>query len=98
MSRPRPSARSPRRYSTPSRRCGGEHDPGSGQERGRNVAQLAIAWVPARDDGVVALVAARTHEPLADALSVLANPLDAATLAALDDAFAAGDAAAPRSS
>jgi aryl-alcohol dehydrogenase-like predicted oxidoreductase len=66
------------------------------QEGGRNVAQLAIAWVLARDEGVVALVGARTRERLADALGVLANPLDAATLAALDEAFADGVAAGAR--
>ena len=62
----------------------------------RNVAQLAIAWVLARDAGVVALVGARTRERLADALAALAEPLDAATLAMLDEAFADGIAAGAR--
>jgi aryl-alcohol dehydrogenase-like predicted oxidoreductase len=66
------------------------------QEGGRNVAQLAIAWVLARDEGVVALVGARTRERLADALGVLADPLDAGTLAMLDEAFTDGVAAGAR--
>ncbi len=66
-------------------------------EGGRNVAQLAIAWVLARDEGVVALVGARTRERLTDALAVLAEPLDAGTLAILDEAFADGIAAGERS-
>ena len=63
---------------------------------GRNVAQLAIAWVLARDAAIVALVGARTRERLADALHVLAEPLDAGTIAVLDAAFADGVAADTR--
>ncbi len=66
------------------------------QEGGRNVAQLSIAWVLARDEGVVALIGARTRERLADALGVLDHPLDAGTLAVLDEAFADGVAAGAR--
>ena len=65
-------------------------------EGGRNVAQLAIAWVLAQDRGVVALVGARTRERLTDALGVLEEPLDAGTLAILDEAFADGVAAGAR--
>ena len=66
------------------------------QEGGRTVGQLAIAWVLAREEDIIALVGARTRERLADALGVLADPLDAATLALLDDAFADGVAAGER--
>jgi aryl-alcohol dehydrogenase-like predicted oxidoreductase len=65
-------------------------------EGGRNVAQLAIAWVLARDPGVVALVGAHTRERLADALEALGAPLDSGTLARLDEAFPAGVAAGSR--
>ncbi len=64
--------------------------------RGVTVAQLAIAWVLARDPNVVALVGARTRERLADALAVLDAPLDGAALDALDAAFPAGVAAGAR--
>jgi len=68
----------------------------SPRRAGRNVAQLAIAWVLAQDRGVVALVGARTRERLSDALTALAEPLDAGTLAVLGEAFADGVVAGAR--
>ena len=63
---------------------------------GRSVAQLAIAWVLAKDPNVIALVGARTRERLADALRVLDEPLDPEVVAELDAAFPPGIAAGER--
>ena len=57
----------------------------------RSVAQLAIAWVLARGEDIVALVGARTpraRSPTRSARST--STLDAATLARSSEAFAAG--------
>jgi aryl-alcohol dehydrogenase-like predicted oxidoreductase len=53
-------------------------------ERGMTPAQLAIAWVLARQPTLVPVVGARTRGQLDDALGALAHPLTAADLAALD--------------
>ncbi len=66
------------------------------QAHGATVAQLAIAWVLAREEHVVALVGARRRERLAEALGAFALTLDAATLAELDRALPPGAAAGPR--
>jgi aryl-alcohol dehydrogenase-like predicted oxidoreductase len=63
---------------------------------GLSVAGLAIAWVLARSEEVIALVGARTPERLADALTALDVRLDAATMAALESAFPPGAAAGTR--
>ena len=66
------------------------------QARGATVAQLAIAWVLARAEHVVALVGARRRERLAEALGAFALTLDADTLAELDHALPPGAAAGTR--
>jgi aryl-alcohol dehydrogenase-like predicted oxidoreductase len=63
---------------------------------GCDVAQLAIAWVLAQGEEIVALVGARTRERLADALAALEVTLDDATLRELDEAFPPGVAAGER--
>lgn len=64
-------------------------------EQGVTVAQVAIAWVLARGEDVVALVGARTRERLAEALGALDLELGAEDLAELERAIppdaAAGD-------
>jgi aryl-alcohol dehydrogenase-like predicted oxidoreductase len=60
------------------------------------VAQVAIAWVLARGDDIVALVGARTRERLQEALGALEAGLDADDLAALERAVPPGAAAGER--
>ncbi len=57
------------------------------EARDASVAQLAIAWVLARGEDIVALVGARTPERLEEALGALALELDAHDLAALERAI-----------
>jgi len=52
--------------------------------RGHSAAQLAIAWVRAKQPRYAALVGARTPAQLEDSLAALAQPLTAAELAELD--------------
>jgi len=54
--------------------------------KGTTVAQLAIAWVLARGEDIVALVGARTRERLAEALGALDLELSAAELTELEHA------------
>ena len=65
-------------------------------ESGRNVAQLAIAWVLAAGEDVIALVGTTKRARLTEALGALEVTLDEATLAALDEALPPGAAAGSR--
>lgn len=60
------------------------------------VAQVAIAWVMARGEDVVALVGARTRERLEEALGAEQLELDAGDLAALERAIPPGAAVGGR--
>jgi aryl-alcohol dehydrogenase-like predicted oxidoreductase len=53
---------------------------------GASVAQVAIAWVLARGEDIVALIGARTRERLAEALGALDVELDEGDRAALEQA------------
>ncbi|MCM1946700.1 MULTISPECIES: aldo/keto reductase [Streptomyces] len=66
------------------------------ETKGVSVAQTAIAWVLAQGDDVVPLVGARTRTRLTEALGALDVPLDAADLAAIEEAVPAGAAAGER--
>ena len=55
--------------------------------KGATVAQVAIAWVLARGEDIVALVGARTTERLREALGALELTLDDADLQALERAI-----------
>jgi aryl-alcohol dehydrogenase-like predicted oxidoreductase len=55
--------------------------------RGFSVAQLAIAWVLARGEDIVALVGARTRERLAEALGALDVDISSDDLAAIEGAI-----------
>ena len=63
---------------------------------GVSVAAVAIAWVLARREQVIALVGARTRERLADALTALDVELDDRAMEALATAFPRGIAAGTR--
>jgi aryl-alcohol dehydrogenase-like predicted oxidoreductase len=65
-------------------------------QRGATVAQLAIAWVLSRGTDVVAVVGSRTTERLAEALPAADLVLDAAGLAAIEEAVPAGAVAGER--
>ncbi|WP_328317390.1 aldo/keto reductase [Streptomyces sp. NBC_00388] len=65
-------------------------------QKGASVAQTAIAWVSARGDDIVPLIGARTRDRLAEALGSLDVTLDAADIAAIEDAVPAGSAAGDR--
>ncbi|MEU9412459.1 aldo/keto reductase [Streptomyces sp. NPDC048281] len=69
-------------------------------EKGVTVAQIAIAWVLSRGaqhgDDIVPLVGARTRERLAESLGALDVTLDAADLAAIEEAVPADAAAGTR--
>jgi pyridoxine 4-dehydrogenase len=60
------------------------------------VAQLAIAWVLSRDDGIVALVGARRRDRLGEALGALDVELTEEDLRAIEQAVPAGAAAGER--
>ncbi|MEV7401291.1 aldo/keto reductase [Streptomyces sp. NPDC091267] len=64
--------------------------------KGVTVAQIAIAWVLARGTDVVPLVGARRRDRLAEAIGALDVRLDAADLAAIEEAVPAGSAAGAR--
>ncbi|GHG25348.1 aldo/keto reductase [Streptomyces hydrogenans] len=66
------------------------------ETKGVSVAQTAIAWVLAQGDDIVPLVGARTRTRLTEALGALDVPLDAADLAAIEEAVPAGAAAGER--
>ncbi|MEV6355925.1 aldo/keto reductase [Streptomyces hydrogenans] len=66
------------------------------EAKGVSVAQTAIAWVLAQGDDIVPLVGARTRTRLAEALGALDVTLDAADLAAIEEAVPAGAAAGER--
>ncbi|MEU6404660.1 aldo/keto reductase [Streptomyces sp. NPDC046985] len=64
--------------------------------KGATVAQIAIAWVLGRGDDIVPLIGARTRERLSEALGALDVVLDAADLAAIEEAVPAGAVAGER--
>ncbi|WP_307680052.1 aldo/keto reductase [Streptomyces sp. V4I2] len=66
------------------------------EQKGTSVAQIAIAWVLSRGDDIVPLVGARTRERLTESLGALDITLDAADLAAIEEAVPAGAAAGER--
>jgi len=66
------------------------------EAKGRTVAQLAIAWVAARDERIVPLVGARTRERLAEALPAIELKLTADDLADIEQAVPAGAARGDR--
>jgi len=64
--------------------------------RGASVSQLAIAWVLARGDDVVALIGASRRSALEDALGALTVDIDGDTFAALEAAVPPGATAGNR--
>jgi aryl-alcohol dehydrogenase-like predicted oxidoreductase len=64
--------------------------------KGASVAQVAIAWVLAQGEEIVALVGSRTRERLAEALGALELELSAEDLAELERAVPADAAAGDR--
>ncbi|MET7655348.1 MULTISPECIES: aldo/keto reductase [unclassified Streptomyces] len=66
------------------------------EQKGVSVAQIAIAWVLAQGEDIVPLIGARTRERLAESLGALDVVLEAADLAAIEDAVPAGSAAGDR--
>ncbi|WP_426403540.1 aldo/keto reductase [Streptomyces sp. R-07] len=66
------------------------------EAKGASVAQTAIAWVLAQGQDIVPLVGARRRDRLAEALGALDVTLDAADLAAIEEAVPAGAAAGER--
>ncbi|WP_428934551.1 aldo/keto reductase [Streptomyces sp. ACT015] len=65
-------------------------------DKGVTVAQIATAWVLSRGTDIVPLVGARTRERLTESLGALDVTLDAADLAAIEEAVPAGAAAGER--
>ncbi|MGW0186680.1 aldo/keto reductase [Streptomyces sp. NPDC003362] len=66
------------------------------EQKGVSVAQIAIAWVLSRGDDIVPLVGARSRNRLTEALGALDVTLDAADLAAVEEAVPADAAAGAR--
>ncbi|MGY0486667.1 aldo/keto reductase [Streptomyces sp. WG-D5] len=66
------------------------------ERKGASVAQIAIAWVAARGEDIVPLVGARRRDRLTEALGSLDVTLDAADLAAIEEAVPADAAAGDR--
>ncbi|WP_424887579.1 aldo/keto reductase [Streptomyces sp. XH2] len=64
--------------------------------KGASVAQTAIAWVLAQGEDIVPLVGARRRDRLTEALGALDLTLDAADLAAIEEAVPAGAASGAR--
>jgi len=64
--------------------------------RGVTVAQAAIAWVLSRGEDIVPLIGARRRDRLAESLGALDVTLDAADLAAIEQAVPAGAASGTR--
>jgi aryl-alcohol dehydrogenase-like predicted oxidoreductase len=65
-------------------------------ERGRSPSQLAIAWVLAKDPGIVPLVGARTRKQLEEALGALEVTLSPGDVARLEEAIPAKAVAGTR--
>lgn len=69
------------------------------KEKGMSAAQLAVAWVLAKQPGFVPVVGAKTEAQLRDSLGALEQPLGAADVAALErlvpEGAFAGDRYAP---
>ena len=66
------------------------------EQKGVSVAQIAIAWVLSRGEDIVPLVGARRRDRLDEALGALEVTLDAADLAAIEEAVPADAAAGER--
>jgi aryl-alcohol dehydrogenase-like predicted oxidoreductase len=66
------------------------------EDKGATVAQIAIAWVLARGEDIVALVGARRRDRLHEALGALDVELDAADLARIEESVPVGAAAGDR--
>ncbi len=66
------------------------------EARGATVAQVAIAWVLARSENIIALVGARTTERLRESLGSLGLELSDDDLAELEQAIPVGAAAGER--
>jgi aryl-alcohol dehydrogenase-like predicted oxidoreductase len=66
------------------------------EERGANVAQLAIAWVLSRGEDIVPVVGARRQEQLIDVLGALDAQLSTEDLQRIEEAIPAGTAAGER--
>ncbi len=66
------------------------------ERKGVTVAQIAIAWVLSRGEDIVPLVGARTRPRLTESLGALDVALDAADLAAIEEAVPADAAAGDR--
>lgn len=66
------------------------------ERKGVSVAQIAIAWVLSRGEDIVPLVGARTRERLTESLGALDVTLEAADLAAIEQAVPADAAAGTR--
>ncbi|MFF0224540.1 aldo/keto reductase [Streptomyces sp. NPDC004629] len=66
------------------------------ERKGVSVAQIAIAWVLSRGEDIVPLVGARTRERLTESLGALDVTLEAADLAAIEQAVPANAAAGTR--
>jgi aryl-alcohol dehydrogenase-like predicted oxidoreductase len=66
------------------------------ETKGATVAQVAIGWVLSRGEDIVPLVGARSRERLTEALGALDLELDAADLAAIEEAVPAEAAAGER--
>jgi aryl-alcohol dehydrogenase-like predicted oxidoreductase len=66
------------------------------EARGATVAQIAIAWVAAQGDDIVALVGARTRQRLSESLGATTLSLTPADLAAIEAAMPADAAAGGR--
>ncbi|NGO12336.1 aldo/keto reductase [Streptomyces sp. HC44] len=65
-------------------------------QKGVSVAQIAIAWVLSQGDDIVPLIGARRRDRLTEALGALDVTLDAADLAAIEEAVPPGAAAGER--
>ncbi|MEU4462475.1 aldo/keto reductase [Streptomyces sp. NPDC024017] len=66
------------------------------EQKGVSVAQIAIAWVLSRGEDIVPLVGARRRDRLTEALGALDVTLDAADVAAIEEAVPPGAAAGDR--
>jgi aryl-alcohol dehydrogenase-like predicted oxidoreductase len=69
---------------------------GVAEKKGVSVAQIAIAWVAAQGKDIVPLIGARRRDRLAEALAALDVTLDAADIAAIEQAVPKGSAAGDR--
>ncbi len=66
------------------------------EKKGVSVAQIAIAWVAVQGKDIVPLIGARRRDRLAEALAALDVVLDAADIAAIEQAVPKGSAAGDR--